>query len=100
MRRCAGPLPCTVDSEPSPTDVAAGFTYVIDWGDGQTETIGPGAGALVTVQHGFATLGRLTVEVTIMDKDGAASTDTLDVNVEPVARIGNDIYIGDLNQPK
>jgi Ca2+-binding RTX toxin-like protein len=60
-------------SDPSPVDEAAGFTYEIDWGDGETQTVsGPASG--VSLTHRYAAVGAYTVGVVATDKDGAASS--------------------------
>src|SRR5262249_25551677 len=63
-------------SDPSAVDQAAGFDYLITWGDGspqQTVSRTPGNGSGVAVDHVFAQVGTYTVQVTATDKDGGAS---------------------------
>lgn len=60
----------------SPTDQAAGFRYVVTWGDGTPDTIidpTAGNGSGVPLDHVFAATGTYTIQVTAFDKDGAAS---------------------------
>ena len=60
----------------SPKDQAAGFRYVVTWGDGAPNTtIDPttGNGTGLSLDHIFAIAGTFTVRVTAFDKDGAAS---------------------------
>jgi cyclophilin family peptidyl-prolyl cis-trans isomerase/PKD repeat protein len=55
----------------SSADVAAGFTYRIDWKDGSAvQVIAPGTNS---ASHSYATAGNYDVSVTATDKDGATS---------------------------
>jgi ELWxxDGT repeat protein len=57
-------------SVPSAAEMAAGFTYRVDWGDGTpVQTVAPGAPT--TVGHVYAASGLYTVQVTATDQDGA-----------------------------
>ena len=79
-------------------DIAAGFTYTIDWGDG-SDPDGDGVigetvtGAeLVNLQHGFERKGTYSVSVTATDKDGStssAATHTIEVSAAVVDNKGN-----------
>jgi hypothetical protein len=63
-------------SDPSSVDQAAGFVYVITWGDyspQQTVSRTPGNGSGVAVDHVFAEAGAYTVSITATDKDGGVS---------------------------
>lgn len=61
--------------DPSAADQSAGFTYVINWGDGNIQTIGPGlSGAGVQVAHAYSKVGFYNVAVTAKDKDGGTSS--------------------------
>jgi hypothetical protein len=74
-------------TDPSPVDMAAGFTYKIAWGDGSAaQTISPTAnnGSGVSLAHDFTTAGTFTVSLTATDKDGGATTITEKVTVLPV----------------
>jgi PKD repeat protein len=53
-------------TDPSPSDTAAGFTFLWDFGDGAT-----GTGA--STSHAYATSGPYIVSVTARDKDGEVS---------------------------
>ncbi len=60
-------------SDVSPADIAFGFTYAIDWGDGS-----PGqnvtAHDTLTVDHVFEQEGTYSIHVTAADRDGAVSS--------------------------
>lgn len=55
--------------DPSATDMAALFTYTVDWGDGSPvlDAVGP---ADPPVTHTYATAGSYTMTVTATDQDG------------------------------
>jgi len=76
-------LTCTASAtDPSTTDVAAGFTFSINWGDGtaqtpDVQTIAATAGngnPGVSVTHVFTTAGTYTVALTATDEYGGATT--------------------------
>ena len=79
----------TVSATDVAADRAAGFTYQIDWGEGnppETITPTPGNGAGVTSDHTFTEAGTYAVRVTATDKDGRVSpAATLTVTVARVA---------------
>ena len=59
-------------ADPSPTDQAVTFAFVIDWGDGTpAQSVNGFSGKVVA--HRFETAGPLTVGVTATDKDGDVS---------------------------
>lgn len=60
-------------NDSGPTDDAANFTYVIDWGDGSDLTTIRSSGSGANVEHAFAKNASYTIQVTAADKDGAAS---------------------------
>ena len=62
------------------------WTYVIDWGDGTTETGNVATqGASIAAGHPYATTGQYVVQLTVTDKDGGSGSDALTVTVaEPV----------------
>ncbi|MBW3543204.1 MAG: pre-peptidase C-terminal domain-containing protein, partial [Planctomycetes bacterium] len=71
----------TVDvtsDDPSPTDAAAGFAYVVHWGDNTSTTVEQtaGNGTGVPVSHVYDSAGSYTVSITATDKDGGTSTPT------------------------
>ncbi|MGU3643928.1 Ig-like domain repeat protein [Microbacterium sp. C23T] len=57
--------------DPSPADMAADFTYTVDWGDGSPilTVVGP---ADPPVTHTYASAGTYTASLTSTDKDGGA----------------------------
>ena len=67
------PFTLSLDAtDPSAADSAAGFSYVIDWGDGgpvQTES----HPSTFTLSHRYSGSGTFDVRVTASDKDGAVS---------------------------
>ncbi|HEY1683259.1 MAG TPA: Ig-like domain-containing protein [Tepidisphaeraceae bacterium] len=77
-------LPLTV-TDPGITDTSTGFTYSINWGDGNTQTIAAshnnGNGSLAP-QHTYVAAGTYAITVTATDKDSAVSnTEQADVSV-------------------
>ncbi|MFT5522499.1 MAG: autotransporter-associated beta strand protein [Pirellulaceae bacterium] len=91
------PLDFTIAAinEPSPSDAAAGYTYTIDWMDGSgIETIGPGASNSIDLQHAFGEFGTFAVTVTAADKDGGTTSAILTVQIDPVAKIGDNVFVG------
>jgi Ca2+-binding RTX toxin-like protein len=79
----------------SPDDDAAGFSYVINWGDGTPEeTFGPGAASPLALDHAFPDFGQFDIAITATDKDGGEGAANLLVNVVPVAMVGNDLHVG------
>ncbi|MFO0938920.1 MAG: choice-of-anchor Q domain-containing protein [Gemmataceae bacterium] len=63
-------------TDPSPVDAAAGFTYLVNWGDGSSIQTVPATAnndAGVPLNHGYSQPGDYTVRVTAQDKDGAIS---------------------------
>ena len=63
-------------TDASSVDAAAGFQYLVDWGDGTTPELfaaGANNGAGKVVDHAYASDDIYTVKVTAMDKDGAIS---------------------------
>jgi hypothetical protein len=59
-------------TDPGAADAAAPFTYAINWGDGNTQTVSGPAGG-VPVEHVFTTSSSYTVSATATDKDGGTS---------------------------
>ncbi len=72
-------------TDPSAVDQAAGFTFMINWGDGTTQEVTGLSG--MTVDHIYTASGDYTVTLTATDKDGGVSetaTDTITVVVAEV----------------
>ncbi|HET9647799.1 MAG TPA: Ig-like domain repeat protein, partial [Microlunatus sp.] len=68
--------------DPSSADLAANFTYTLDWGDGVVESVvGP---ADPPVTHTYAAAGTVTASFTATDKDGGQSgSATIEIAVDP-----------------
>lgn len=82
-------------ADPSTADAAAGFTYVINWGDGTTQTVHGGATATVT--HAYALDWVYHVTVTATDKDGGRSAAAAeDMTIVPWQIQGRTLAIGGL----
>lgn len=67
----------TLTANDLPADNAAGFSYLIDWGDGsplQSIAATPNNGAALAVDHVFPREGAYTVHVTATDAHGGSST--------------------------
>ena len=58
--------------EPSAADAAAGFDFVIDWGDNH-QTLINGALSPLDVEYTYMQKGDMTIQVTATDKDGGVS---------------------------
>jgi len=68
-------------TDPSATDMAAGFTYQFEWGDGTAPT----ASTTGSAEHTYAATGTYTIRVTATDKDGAVSAaDARALEVKPL----------------
>ena len=77
----------------SPEDMASGFSYLIDWGDGKSETILKGAFA--DVVHAYETAGTFNVRVTAADQKNATSpTAVRGVSIVAVETQGNQLTVG------
>lgn len=67
----------TLGASDASADAAAGFDFIVDWGDGsQPESVSASAGngAGTQVAHAFGLPGDFVVSVTATDKDGGVST--------------------------
>jgi autotransporter-associated beta strand protein len=91
------PFDLTASAEPSPVDEAAGFTYVVTWGDGSSDTYGPGATSAESVVHQYGQLGSYSITITASDKDGGSTVATSTIDIVPVAVIDGVLRIGGLN---
>ncbi|MFT5526977.1 MAG: Ca2+-binding RTX toxin-like protein, partial [Pirellulaceae bacterium] len=84
--------------DPSVADQNAGFTFAINWGDGATDTLGPAAASPAPTSHSYAQLGDYSISVTATDKDsGVSSVAIYGIEIVPVAKIGNDVFIGGID---
>jgi hypothetical protein len=83
-------------TSPSSTDQAAGFTYTVQWGDGQSTTTAAGqSGSGTNVSHVYAVAGSYTISVTATDDDGQISTAaTLTDTILVAEQQGNTLMVG------
>ena len=74
----------TLTANDTPDELAAGFTFTINWGDGSAvQTVSGASGVQVT--HTFNSAGSLNVSVTAADQNGITSAPaTLGVQVDAV----------------
>jgi len=90
------PLPFTLGAtDPSAVDVAAGFTFKIDWNNDGTvdDTVTGAPGTVVT--HIFTNTGTIAVSVTATDKDNGTSLPvTQSVEVKTVALMDDPLNPG------
>jgi hypothetical protein len=81
--------------DPSPADLAAGFSYQIDWGDGSAVESLAGGSSLSGVHHVFTNTGTYVIQVTATDKDGGQSTPaTMSVGIAHVLLSAGILYVG------
>jgi large repetitive protein len=83
-------LPITA-TDPSSADMAAGFTYAINWGDGTTQAIGASAnnGAGLSPTHVYSTAGNYTISVTATDKDGGVGSISRTMQIAAAPSLSN-----------
>ena len=83
-------LPITA-IDPSGPDAAAGFAYVINWGDGNSQTIAAAAnnGTGQAPTHVYSTAGNYTITVTATDKDGGVGTATKALQIAVAPTLSN-----------
>jgi Ca2+-binding RTX toxin-like protein len=84
-------------TDPSSVDQAAGFTYVIHWGDAsQDETVSGPTGT--STVHAFATVGTYTVTVSATDKDGGVgAVATMVVTISTTLNPPGTFMVGESN---
>jgi uncharacterized delta-60 repeat protein len=94
----AQPLTYQFTAADVPADLAAGFTYQIDWNGDESDvtTIHPSANNhTINVSHAYAQTGRYQINVLAMDRNGAiSSVRTHGVDISSVVQTGSDTYIG------
>ncbi|MCI0640404.1 MAG: PKD domain-containing protein, partial [Gemmataceae bacterium] len=79
--------------DPSPVDDAAGFTFAINWGDGNTQNVSGPTG--LQVDHVFVASGAYLVSVTATDKDGGVSSIAQqNIIVSAVEMQGGNLVVG------
>ncbi|MFI5378010.1 MAG: peptidylprolyl isomerase [Tepidisphaerales bacterium] len=80
----------------SAADMAAGFTYTVDWGDGTpAQTIPPGS---TSISYTYTTAGLYSVSVTAKDKENASSapvTHPLAIDTPVTVYAGPDVTINE-----
>jgi hypothetical protein len=80
-------------TDPSSVDQAAGFSYVVNWGDGTSETDAGLSGTQVS--HVYNAAGTYIVSMTATDKDGGTSAPvTLPVSILNVEQQGSTLAVG------
>lgn len=81
-------------SDSSPGDTAAGFSYQINWGDGQSETVsGPASG--ITRSHTYTSTGSRSVTVRATDRDdGTSSPESASIAVTTANIQDGSLFIG------
>ncbi len=81
-------------TDPGSADSAAPFTYAINWGDGNTQTVtGPAGG--VQLEHLYTASGGYTVSATATDKDGGTSAAaTRGITIVAAQLQGGDLVVG------
>ncbi len=80
-------------SDPSSADMAAGFTFDIDWGDGNFEA-GVAGSAFADIPHIYDANGTYTITAVAYDQDGAASDEaSFTIVVSPIAVIDGDLVV-------
>jgi PKD repeat protein len=70
-------------TDPSSVDMAAGFTYAWNFGDGTPVQTVTGGGAVNKVTHTYAAAGSYNVTVTVTDTDGLQGSAAVVVVVSP-----------------
>jgi hypothetical protein len=78
-----------VGQEVGPADLAAGLTFVVNWGDGSEPTTTRTASGVSTavISHTYATTGTFAVAVTVTDQDGGSSTFNTSLVVVPLPTV-------------
>ncbi|MCO6455127.1 MAG: PKD domain-containing protein, partial [Pirellulaceae bacterium] len=88
------PLPVTfwAAHEPSAVDSAAGFTYEVDFGDGNTLVLQQQPES-VRLEHVYSSAGTYQITLTVTDKDGDSTSTQHDVRIGQVVQQGDDLLI-------
>jgi hypothetical protein len=87
------PRTFTLSANASALDQPAGFTFVVNWGDGTMQTVQGLSG--VKVDHVYTVPGTFTMSVTATDLDrGTSSAVTQAISVQPVVMEGNSLAVG------
>lgn len=86
-------------TDPSSVDTAAGFSFLVNWGDGSPTQTVAGPVAASQLSHVFTSSGDYTIEVWATDKDGKQSPSpaTLTAAVQAAALEGGTLVVGGNN---
>jgi len=76
--------------DPAGADRSYGFQYNIDWGDGNSDSVGPDPSLVLPVDHVYFAAGAHRIVVTAMDKDGGVSRPVSKVVTVAAAGLGSD----------
>ncbi len=85
--------------DPDVADVAAGFTFAIQWGDGSpVQNVGPGQLSGALVPHIYAVSGNYTVSLTAIDANGSVSPPvTTTINISSILLQNGAFAVGGTN---
>ncbi|VTR96211.1 na-ca exchanger integrin-beta4 : Na-Ca exchanger/integrin-beta4 OS=Trichodesmium erythraeum (strain IMS101) GN=Tery_1772 PE=4 SV=1: Calx-beta: Calx-beta: Calx-beta: Calx-beta: Calx-beta: Calx-beta: PKD: PKD: HemolysinCabind: HemolysinCabind [Gemmata massiliana] len=80
-------------SDPPPTDAAAGYTFLVEWGDGTTSSVTNRVQS-ATLSHTWTAAGNYSVRVTATDKNGGSASRTQAVAVTVAALQNGTLVVG------
>jgi len=87
-----------VGGDDASADLAAGFIYQIDWGDGSAVESLTGGSSVVPLSHVYTDTGNYVVQVTATDKDsGQSAAATQNVDIANTLISGGILYVGGSN---
>jgi hypothetical protein len=73
-------------------DLADGFTFTVNWGDGQSTTLTHATGA--KLDHVYAAAGSYPVTVTVTDRNGGSTVETRQIDILAVQLQGDTLVVG------